>query len=72
MVINFHAIGEINEKGVWALEQLIWGFKLMGTKIYMTGLTPEHSRKLHIYNFNVDVEYISNLTGAIQQFFTTA
>lgn len=72
VIIDFNGIGQIDERGVAALEHLIWEFQLMGVQIYLTGVTPDHSQWLHQYHFQANVKSISNLGQAIHQFFTTA
>ncbi|WP_162595969.1 STAS domain-containing protein [Bacillus sp. CGMCC 1.16541] len=68
VIIDFQAIGSLDEEGIKVFVKLIADFKLMGVTPYLSGLTPKHAVTLNQIEMDVEIEYLSNLMEAVNRF----
>src|SRR5690606_22319535 len=50
LIMDFNAVGNLNEEGMKGLSQLLKMIQLLGARIIISSLQPKHVRQLHAFN----------------------
>ncbi|KGX93038.1 hypothetical protein N781_13215 [Pontibacillus halophilus JSM 076056 = DSM 19796] len=68
LLIDFTAVGKIEDNGVQALHHLLLSLEYMGKELIVIGIRPQQARLLHKLKATMSVRYMNSLQQAITVF----
>ncbi|MBB4825427.1 rsbT co-antagonist protein RsbR [Sporosarcina luteola] len=66
LILDFTAVGHIEESGLQGLESLLRVLQLLGFSMVIAGLHPQHVKEWNDMNFTLDIRFMKSLKSAME------
>ncbi|QTD42945.1 STAS domain-containing protein [Sporosarcina sp. Te-1] len=66
LILDFTAVGHIEQSGLQGLESLLKVLQLLGFSVVIAGLHPQHVQEWNDMNFTLDIRFMKSLKSAME------